>query len=95
LYASFYLKKIDASKSTIKFASSDTVELDLHTSDSKQYTTTIQLYGHIVPEKSAFKCMGTKLELTLAKADGAGWPVLRATDPTGGQIIQSGRAGRV
>jgi hypothetical protein len=39
--------------------------------------------------------MGTKLELTLAKADGLGWPVLRSDDKHTGEIIQAGRAGRV
>lgn len=51
------------------------------------------LYAPIDPEKSAFKIMGTKLELTLVKADGRGWPVLKADDPHTGEIIQAGRAG--
>jgi len=90
--ASLYLKKIDAAKSSIKFASSKIV-LDLRTSDNKRYSNEMELYGQIDPEKSTYKIMGTKLELTLAKVDGLGWPVLRATDPNTGEIIQSGRAG--
>ena len=39
--------------------------------------------------------MGTKLELTLAKADGTSWPVLRSDDKLTGEVIQVGRAGRV
>jgi hypothetical protein len=88
-----YLKKIDAAKSSIKFLSSSRIGLDLRTSDNKRYTTEMELYGQISPEKSSYKVMGTKLELTLAKADGLGWSVLRATDPDTGAIIQSGRAG--
>jgi hypothetical protein len=38
--------------------------------------------------------MGTKLELTLVKADGASWPVLRADEKLTGEIIQVGKAGR-
>jgi len=53
------------------------------------------LYAPIDPENSSFKIMGTKLELTLAKADGAGWPVLRADEKLTGEILQVGRAGRV
>ena len=90
--ASLYLKKIDKERSSVSFTG-DAVELDLHTSDKKQYKTSMPLFGSIKPEDSASKIMGTKLELTLAKADGLGWPVLRATDPHTGQIIQAGRAG--
>ncbi|KAF2667707.1 diploid state maintenance protein chpA [Microthyrium microscopicum] len=92
--ASVYLKNIDKEKSIVKFKSASEVDLDLHTSDSKEYTTTFSLFGTIIPDKSTFKILGTKLELNLAKADGIGWPVLRSTDPHTGEIIQSGRAGR-
>lgn len=94
--ASLYLKKIDKERSKVIFdESGGTVELDLHTSDAKSYQTRMELYGPIKPGESKFKIMGTKLELTLAKADGQGWPVLRADDPHTGEIIQAGRAGRV
>lgn len=92
--ASLYLKKIDKERSTVDFKA-DSVALDLATSDNKRYKTEMVLFGPIKAEESKFKIMGTKLELTLAKADGAGWPVLRATDPHTGEIIQAGRAGRV
>jgi hypothetical protein len=93
--ASLYLKKIDKEKSSVKFTSATTIALDLLTSDSKRYAKDIKLFGAIDPEKSTFKIMGTKLELTLEKADGSGWPVLKADDPHTGEIIQAGRAGRV
>lgn len=38
--------------------------------------------------------MGTKLEMNLAKADGAGWPTLRSDDRKTGEIIQVGQAAR-
>ncbi|KAJ9668527.1 hypothetical protein H2201_001168 [Coniosporium apollinis] len=91
--ASLFLKKIDKEKSTIKFASS-TIDLDLRTSDNKRYLQNVPLYAPIDPEQSTFKIMGTKLELTLAKADGSSWPVLRADERLTGEIIQIGRAGR-
>jgi len=93
--ASLYLKKIDKEKSTVKFTSETKLDLDLITSDSKRFEKTFELFGPIVPEKSSFKIMGTKLELSLQKADGLGWPVLKADDPHTGEIIQAGRAGRV
>ena len=52
------------------------------------------LFGAIDKEKSEFSIMGTKLELRLAKADGASWPVLRGDERHTGEIIQMGRAGR-
>ncbi|KAF2486925.1 HSP20-like chaperone [Neohortaea acidophila] len=94
--ASLYLKKIDKERSKVDFTSDGrTLELDLHTADHKHYQASMQLFGSIKSAESTFKIMGTKLELTLAKADGAGWPVLRATDPHTGSIIQAGRAGKV
>jgi hypothetical protein len=93
--ASFFLKKIDSSKAIVKFEEQGLV-LDLPTSDAvpKRYKTTIPLYGVIDTEKSTFKILGTKLEVSLYKADGASWPVLRSDDRLTGEILQVGRAGR-
>ncbi|KAK8090042.1 CORD and CS domain-containing protein [Apiospora hydei] len=94
--ASFFLKKIDKDAATVKFEEKGLV-LDLVTSDAvpKRYKTTVPLYGAIDMEKSSFKILGTKLEVSLYKADGASWPVLRSDDRTTGEILQVGRAGRV
>jgi hypothetical protein len=93
--ASIYLKKIDKDKSGVEFKDEKTVYLDLRTQDGKKYTGKFELYGVIDPGKSSYRISPAKLELTLAKADGYGWPVLRADDTPTGEIIQSGRAGRV
>lgn len=94
--ASLYLKKIDKERSKVVFEDDwKTVQLDLHTSDNKHFCKSMEVFASIKPADSSFKIMGTKLELTLAKADGQGWPVLRATDPHTGEIIQAGRAGKV
>ena len=94
VHASLYLKKIDRSKSRIEFAEDGmTIKLDLKTSDAKQYQTELPLFGKIEPSKSSFVIKGTKLDLTLAKADGLGWPVLCSNEDAMGQIIQSGQAG--
>jgi hypothetical protein len=91
--ASIYLKGILKDDSSVKFSSDQTIDVDLKTKDSKHYASQIELFGKIDPEKSSFAIKGTKLEFTLAKSDGSGWPVLRSTDPRTGEIIQSGRAG--
>ncbi|KAI9782917.1 MAG: Integrin beta-1-binding protein 2 [Geoglossum umbratile] len=90
---SLYLKKIETARSSVVFSSPLSVDLDLATVDKKRHATTIPLYAPIDPEKSTYKIMGTKLELTLVKADGASWPVLRSDEKRTGEIIQVGRAG--
>lgn len=94
--ASFFLKKIDSSKATIKFEE-QTLDLNLVTSDAtpKRYRNAVPLFGKIDTEKSTFKIFGTKLEVNLYKADGASWPVLRSDDRLTGEILQVGRAGKV
>lgn len=92
--ASFYLKKIDKAKSKVDFSSPTTLDLHLPTSDNKLYDETIPLFAAIDQKASQFKIMGTKLELTLVKADGSRWPVLRSDQARTGEIIQVGRPGR-
>jgi hypothetical protein len=94
--ASFFLKKIDSAKAVVKFEA-QALNLDLPTADAqpKRYRTTVPLFGEIDPVKSAYKILGTKLEVTLHKADGASWPVLRSDERTTGEILQIGRAGKV
>lgn len=94
VHASLYLKKIDKAKAKVVFSSPTSVELDLPTTDKTRYKSTMPLYGQIDTEKSVAKIMGTKLELTLVKADRLSWPVLRADEPVTGEIIQVGKAGR-
>lgn len=90
--ASLFLKKIDKATAVVDFQPTQ-VKLDLRTTDSKRYQTELPLFASIKPDESKFRILGTKLELTLAKADGASWPVLRSDDKPTGEIIQAGRAG--
>jgi hypothetical protein len=95
--ASFFLKKIDKASATVEFKE-QTIKFDLPTSDAptpKRYRAEIPLFAPIDPAKSVFKILGTKLEVTLAKADGSSWPVLRSDERLTGEILQVGRAGRV
>lgn len=72
------------------------IVLDLATNDSptKRYRAEVPLYGVIDAAKSTYKILGTKLEVSMAKADGASWPVLRGDEALTGEILQVGRAGR-
>ncbi|KAJ5379125.1 hypothetical protein N7509_012244 [Penicillium cosmopolitanum] len=90
---SLYLKKIDKERAVVKFTA-DKIELDLPTMDNKRYQDTYELFAPIDAEQSSFRVLGTKLELTLVKADQTGWPVLRKDDKWTGQRIQVGNAGR-
>ncbi|KEF56205.1 uncharacterized protein A1O9_07786 [Exophiala aquamarina CBS 119918] len=92
---SFYLKKIDKGQTKIEFSHDGaTIALDLPTSDGKRFTSTLPLFAPIDPEKSSFKIMGTKLEMTLVKKDGASWSTLRNDEQPTGSRIQLGQAGR-
>ena len=90
--ASLYLKKIDKSRAKVEFTSPTTISLDLPTTDQKRYAKEMPLFGSIDQAKSMYKIMGTKLELTLVKADGAGWPTLRSDEHKSNEIIQVGQA---
>ncbi|KAK2600241.1 hypothetical protein QQS21_005037 [Conoideocrella luteorostrata] len=93
--ASFFLKKINKETAKVDFQENQ-IALDLVTTDStpKRYQTEVPLYGAIDPAKSTSKILGTKLEVSLAKADNASWPVLRGDEAHTGEILQVGRAGR-
>jgi hypothetical protein len=88
-----YLKKIDKERARVDLTE-NTITFDLPTSDNKRFQDTYNLFAPIDPEKSSFRVLGTKLELTLVKADGTSWPVLRNDDKWSGQRIQIGNAGR-
>lgn len=97
---SFFLKKIRKEDAKVAFGTEDAgegyVDLDLPTADNKRFTSRVTFWSEIDPEKSTYKVLGTKLELTVTKAgDGqTGWPVLRKGDRETGERIQVGRAGR-
>ncbi|KAJ6119871.1 hypothetical protein N7523_004151 [Penicillium sp. IBT 18751x] len=90
---SLYLKKIDKERARVDF-STNSITFDLPTSDNKRFQDTYKLFAPIDAEKSSFRVLGTKLELTLIKADGTSWPVLRSDDKWTGERIQIGNAGR-
>lgn len=95
--ASFFLKKIVKDQVKIEFRE-QSLTLDLPTSDTptpKRYRAEIPLFAPINTEKSSFKVLGTKLEVTFVKGDDSSWPVLRSDDRLTGEILQVGKAGRL
>ena len=94
---SFYLKKIDKTRAKVDFSEDGmSVDLDLPTQDGKRFVQTIPLSAQIDPQKSQYKIMGTKLEMSLAKSDGSpSWATLRSDEQGTGSRIQIGRAGRM
>lgn len=68
--------------------------LDLQTSDSppKRYAAEVPLFAAVQPDQCSHRVLGTKLEVTLAKAEAVPWPVLRSDDVPTGEILQLGQA---
>lgn len=89
-----FLKKINKETAQVEYKDRELV-LDLVTMDAtpKRYKATVPLYSLIDKAKSSHKILGTKLELSLVKADGASWPVLRGDEQLTGEILQIGKAG--
>lgn len=58
------------------------MHVDLILPGRKRFTKTFTLYGPIQPSDSSFKILGTKVEITLAKADARSWPTVTALDPS-------------
>ncbi|GAA5862174.1 hypothetical protein JCM8547_007763 [Rhodosporidiobolus lusitaniae] len=69
----------EASKVTFK---AEAMHVDLILPSRKRFTKSFALYGPIDPSSSSFKILGTKCEITLAKADARSWPAVEVLDPT-------------
>lgn len=82
--ASVFGKQADKQKSTVKFEEWK-LEVDLRLPNSKRFTKSFDLFGPIDTEKSSYRILGTKVEVTLVKADGRSWPSLEA--PLGPQPV--------
>lgn len=72
---SIFGKRADKEKSSVEFEEW-TLKVDLRMPDSKRYTKTFELFGPIDVQKSSYRVLGTKVEITLQKADGRSWPDL-------------------
>jgi hypothetical protein len=84
---SIFGKQSDKERSTIKLEEW-TMHVDLFLPSHKRFTKSFDLYGPIDTEKSKYRILGSKVEVTLQKADGRSWPDLEAPvggEPTGGK----------
>ncbi|KAK4053759.1 hypothetical protein OIV83_001415 [Microbotryomycetes sp. JL201] len=74
-------KNADKEKSSVRF-DVEAMHVDLVLPDRKRFTKTFALYGPIQPAESSYRVLGTKVEITLAKADARSWPTITALDPS-------------
>ncbi|KAM0792252.1 hypothetical protein ACM66B_004946 [Microbotryomycetes sp. NB124-2] len=74
-------KNADKEKSAVRFEV-EAMHVDLILPNRKRFTKTFVLYGPIRPEESSYRILGTKVEITLAKADARSWPTVTALDPS-------------
>jgi len=71
-----FAKKIDKSSVHVDFAPRELV-IEFMFDPQKRYEGSIPLYEEIDPAASRYEILSTKLEITMRKANGASWPVLR------------------
>jgi CS domain len=83
-----FAKKIDASSLKVKFSPRE-LDISFTFDPKKRYQTVIPLYEEIDPEKSKYEVLSMKLEITMKKANGTSWPVLRP-DPNVTEKIKFG-----
>ncbi|GAA5888192.1 hypothetical protein JCM6882_000315 [Rhodosporidiobolus microsporus] len=78
---SVFGKQADKEVSKVTFEE-EKLHVDLILPSRKRFTKSFPLYGPINPSASSYKILGTKCEITLAKADARSWPSIAALDPT-------------
>ena len=83
-----FAKKIDKSSLNVTFESRQ-VTIEFTFDPRKRYSAVIPLYDEIDPSNSRYEVLSTKLEITMKKANGVSWPVLRP-DPNVTQNIKFG-----
>jgi len=83
-----FAKKIDESSVHVDFAPRELV-IEFTFDPQKRYAATIPLYEEIDPAASRYEILSTKLEITMKKANGVSWPVLRP-DPNVMERIKFG-----
>ncbi|EGN96054.1 hypothetical protein SERLA73DRAFT_58926 [Serpula lacrymans var. lacrymans S7.3] len=98
VHVSVFAKQVDKERSTVRIEENK-VHFDLYLPASKRFQRTIDLFGQVDPEASLHKYYGTKVEVSLKKADNRSWTLLEKTDKNLGNISLtfgvSGRTGTV
>ncbi|KZT68176.1 chord-domain-containing protein [Daedalea quercina L-15889] len=75
VHVSVFAKQADKERSVVEIEE-NAIHLDLHLPASKRFKKSIELFGPVDPSASSFKYYGTKVELSLRKADARSWPAL-------------------
>ncbi|EPT06080.1 hypothetical protein FOMPIDRAFT_83840 [Fomitopsis schrenkii] len=94
VHVSVFAKQVDKERSTVKIEE-NAIYLDLYLPGSKRFKKYLELFGPVDSPASSFKYYGTKVELSLRKADARSWPVLeKPTRDIGNVNITFGVGGR-
>ncbi|KAG0229075.1 hypothetical protein BGW42_001796 [Actinomortierella wolfii] len=76
---SIFAKKVDASTAVVSFKERE-LSIDLKMPEGKRFQWSLALFQPIEPENSTFEVLGTKVEITLKKANGISWPTLEPSE---------------
>ncbi|KAF9938274.1 hypothetical protein BGZ65_000119, partial [Modicella reniformis] len=76
---SIFAKKVDAKTAVIEFKDRE-VNIDLKMPDGKRYQMNLPLFQPIEPSGSSFEVLGTKVEITMKKANGISWATLEPSE---------------
>jgi len=94
VHVSVFAKQVDKERSSVKFQE-QALSIDLYLPGSKRFLKTIELFGPITPEQSAFQVFGTKVEVHLKKTDNRSWTILeKPTHDLGNIALTFGVSGR-
>ena len=93
---SFFLKKIDKSRAKVEFVDEETMDVDCVTTEGggeRRWKSRVPLFGKIDTQRSTWRVLGTKLEVTFVKGENVSWGAVRSDERASDSIIQTGRAG--
>ncbi|KAF9330254.1 hypothetical protein BG006_006801 [Podila minutissima] len=76
---SIFAKKVDAKTAVVEFKERE-VNIDLRMPDGKRFKLELPLFQPIEPVGSSFEVLGTKVEITMKKANGISWATLEPSE---------------
>ncbi|KAG0345068.1 hypothetical protein BG004_003998 [Podila humilis] len=76
---SIFAKKVEAKTAVVEFKERD-VSIDLKMPDGKRFKLELPLFQPIEPAGSSYEVLGTKVEITMKKANGISWATLEPSE---------------
>ncbi|KAG0318972.1 hypothetical protein BGZ99_005363 [Dissophora globulifera] len=76
---SIFAKKVDAKSAVVEFKERE-VNIDLRMPDGKRFKLDLPLFQPIEPAGSSVEVLGTKVEITMKKANGISWATLEPSE---------------